>query len=109
ELADYVRARPGREILVAVRRDGAEFSRRIVTVSDVDAGKTVGRFMVRPPEDIEAYVPESMKIRNRPGAVAALGAAVSKSWQLTVAQARFFVRMLSGKVSSKNISGFISI
>jgi regulator of sigma E protease len=34
---------------------------------------------------------------------------VGKSWQMTTAQAKFFVRMLTGKVSTKNISGFISI
>jgi regulator of sigma E protease len=50
-----------------------------------------------------------MRARTRPAVIDALGAAVAKSWQLTVKQAKFFGRMLTGQVSTKNISGFISI
>jgi regulator of sigma E protease len=94
---------------VTVRRDGAEISHRVRTASAMDQGKNVGRLMVEGPKDPEPYVPEEMRTRSNPGALPALGAAVSKSWQMTVAQAKFFVRMLTGKVSTKNISGFIKI
>jgi regulator of sigma E protease len=109
EFASYVRARPGQEVLVAVRRDGAEISHRIRTASAVGEGQTIGRLMVAAPENIDKYVPAGMRTRSNPGGLASLGAAVSKSWQMTEAQAKFFVRMLTGKVSTKNISGFISI
>ena len=50
-----------------------------------------------------------MRTRGDLAIVAALGDAVDESWQLTVKQAKFFVRMFTGQVSTKNISGFISI
>ncbi len=109
EFASYVRARPNREILVTARRDGTEFSHRVTTTSSVVEGKTIGRLMVAGPKDIEPFVPAEMRTHRNPGIFPALGAAVSKSWQMTVAQAKFFVRMLTGKVSTKNISGFIKI
>jgi regulator of sigma E protease len=69
-------------------------------------GKALGRLMVAP-NSIEKYVPPEMI--KHPGVFAALGAAVGKSWQMTVAQAKFFGRMLTGAFSTKSISGFITI
>ena len=109
EFASYIQARPNQEVQVTVRRDGADISKRIKTTSKVEAGHTIGRLMVNLPADIEKYVSSDMQIHVSPGLFAALGAAVGKSWQMTTAQAKFFVRMLTGKVSTKNISGFISI
>ncbi|HET9472720.1 MAG TPA: RIP metalloprotease RseP, partial [Steroidobacteraceae bacterium] len=109
DFQSYVRARPATEILVTVRRGGEEFARRVLTASEVVEGQAIGRFMVELPQDTEKYIPEEMKARGKPAVLASLGAAVGKSWQMTVAQAKFFVRMLTGQVSTKNISGFISI
>ena len=109
EFASYIQARPNQEVLVTVHRDGADISKRIKTTSKVEAGQTIGRLMVALPADIEKYVSSDMRIHVSPGLFAAFGDAVAKSWQMTTAQAKFFVRMLTGKVSTKNISGFISI
>jgi regulator of sigma E protease len=111
DLASYVNARPATEMLVTARRDGSEITRRVTTASDVDEqGKPIGRLMVRPPSGNPArFIPEEMKARSKPAVFAALGAAVGESWQLTVKQAKFFGRMLTGQVSTKNISGFIAI
>jgi regulator of sigma E protease len=109
EFRSYVIARPETEILIAVRRDGNEFSRRVRTASDKTEGKPIGRLMIEGPNDLEQFMPEGMKVRAEPGVFSSLGNAVGMSWQMTVAQAKFFVRMITGKVSTKNISGFISI
>jgi regulator of sigma E protease len=109
EFRSYVIARPDTEILIGVRRDGNEFSQRVRTISEQIEGKAIGRLMIAGPEDLEQFMPENMKVHAEPGVLASLDAAVSKSWQMTVAQAKFFVRMFTGKVSTKNISGFISI
>jgi regulator of sigma E protease len=109
EFASYIQARPNQEVLVTVRRGGVDISKRIRTTSKVEAGHTIGRLMVALPADIEKYVSSDMRIHVSPGLFAAFGDAVGKSWQMTTAQAKFFVRMLTGKVSTKNISGFISI
>jgi regulator of sigma E protease len=50
-----------------------------------------------------------MQTTTHPGPLGALSYAIGKSWQMTVAQAKFFVRMLTGHVSVKNVSGFVSI
>ena len=109
EFRSYVIARPDTEILVAVRRDGNEFSRRVRTISDASEGKPVGRLMIAGPDDLEQFMPEEMKVRAEPGVISSLGNAVALSWQMTVKQAKFFGRMITGKVSTKNISGFITI
>jgi regulator of sigma E protease len=109
EFRSYVIARPDTEILIAVRRDGSEFSRRVRTISDKSEGKPIGRLMIAGPEDLEQFMPEGMKVRAEPGVFSSLGNAVALSWQMTVKQAKFFGRMLTGKVSTKNISGFITI
>jgi regulator of sigma E protease len=109
EFASYVRARPAQELLVAVRRDGAEFTRRIRTEKTAVEGQTVGRLMVGIPANHDSFIPADMQTHISPGLFAALGAAVGKSWQMTEAQAKFFVRMLTGKVSTKNLSSIITI
>ena len=110
DLVSYVNARPATEILVTVRRDGSDFSRRVLTASAVnEAGKTIGRLMVSGPSDAERFIPEDMKVRGNPEVFASLGTAVAKSWQLTEAQAKFFYRMLTGRFSNKGVSGFITI
>jgi regulator of sigma E protease len=109
EFSNYVRARPGQEVLVTVRRDGAELSRRIKTESTVSEGKTIGRLMVTISMEHAPPIPAEMQTHISPGLFSALGAAVAKSWQMTQAQAKFFVRMLTGKVSTKNLSSIITI
>ena len=50
-----------------------------------------------------------MRTTSHPGPLGSLSYAAGKSWQMTVTQAKFFVRMLTGDVSAKNVSGFVSI
>jgi regulator of sigma E protease len=109
EFRDYVAARPAQELLLTVKRGDSQFSRRAVTNSETIDGKAVGRLMINGSDDFEKFIPEDMKVRVGAGPLATLNTAVAKSWQMTVAQAKLFARMLSGDVSTKNISGFITI
>jgi regulator of sigma E protease len=109
EFSDYVNARPGAEVLVVFKRGAAEMSRRITTVDEKVGGKHIGRLMVETPKSIEKYVPASMLIRTNFGPVESLGAAANRAWQLTVMQGKFFARMLTGKISMKNLSSPIGI
>jgi regulator of sigma E protease len=108
EFRDYVRARPGQEIELVVRRGGSDLTRRVTASSDVDGDKTVGRLHVRPP-DIAIPYPAEMRTKTELGAFGGLAYSVNKAWQMTAMQAKFFVRMLTGNVSWKNTSGFIGI
>ncbi|HEX5160809.1 MAG TPA: RIP metalloprotease RseP, partial [Steroidobacteraceae bacterium] len=110
DLQAYVKPRPGAEVLVTVRRGNAESTHRLQIASVTENGRKEGMLRVeRIDDDLERFIPPEMRVRGDPGPIAALGSAITKSWQMTAAQAKFFVRMLTGKVSTKNISGFISI
>jgi regulator of sigma E protease len=108
EFTSYVRARPGKEMLVTVERKGSQFSRRITTLSEENKGEAYGRLGVKLP-DIEKFYPADMVIRSELGPGAALGAAFKQAWDLTAMQAKFFGRMLTGKISMKNLSSPIGI
>ncbi len=109
ELADYVNARPAQSMSLKVQRDGNQLLKRATTTREVVRGRVIGRLRFEPSKNFEVTIPDEMKIRTDLGPVSAFSYAVSKAWQMTVAQAKFFVRMLTGQVSMKNISGAISI
>jgi len=109
EFFDYVRARPGASLLVKVDRNGAFVTQRVTTLVVDEKGKTFGRLGVEGPKDISKYIPEERLVRTDLGPVAAFGAAAGRAWQLTAMQTKFFVRMLSGKISLKNLSSPIGI
>jgi regulator of sigma E protease len=109
EFYDYVRARPDKSLLVKVNRNGAFITKRVTTAAIEENGKTFGRLGVESPRDVTKYVPADRLIHTDYGPVAALSAASGRAWQLTVMQTKFFVRMLTGKISLKNLSSPIGI
>ncbi len=109
ELVDYVNARPATDMTVTVRRDGNTVLKHLTTTREMDNGRAIGRLHIRPPKNLEVTIPDEMKTHTDLGPVSAFGYSVTKAWQMTAAQAKFFVRMITGQVSTKNISGFIKI
>jgi len=109
ELVDYVNARPAQTMTLTVRRDGNQLLKRVTTTREVEQGRVIGRLRFKPPKNVEVTIPDEMKSHTELGPVSALSYSVGKAWQMTAAQAKFFVRMITGSVSTKNISGFISI
>jgi regulator of sigma E protease len=108
EIRDYVRARPGQEIVVSVRRGGSDLTRRVTVASAIEGDKTVGRMHITPPALSIPYPPE-MRTHTAVGPLSAFSYSVSKAWQMTAAQAKLFGRMFTGDVSWKNPSGVIGI
>jgi regulator of sigma E protease len=108
EFRDYVRARPGQEILVVARRGGTELTRRITSTRETEGGKVIGRLHITPP-DISVPYPPEMRTHTAVGPLSALSYSVDKAWQMTAVQAKFLARMLTGNVSWKNTSGVIGI
>lgn len=110
EIADYINARPERSVAVTAKRGAEERTFTVQTVRAKDgAGREVGRIMIQPVEDLRPYVPKDMITKVPYAPIAALGASISESWKMTAAQAKFFARMLTGKISFKNLSSPIGI
>ncbi len=109
EFIDYVNARADQEIVIGVRRDGTIVERRVTPVTSQDeVGRTIGRLLIEL-RQVPVTIPPGMHTTTHPGAFGSLTYAAGKALQMTVAQAKFFVRMLTGDVSVKNVSGFVSI
>lgn len=109
ELVDYVNARPDQAMTLTLRRNGEQILKRVTTARDTVDGRVIGRLRIGPPKNVAVTIPEEMRTQTELGPVGALSYSVGKAWQMTVAQGKFFVRMITGSVSTKNISGFISI
>ena len=68
-------------------------------------GKNIGRIQV----EFAGKLPDSVLMHTSLGPLAALNAALHEAWDKTVMQARFFYRMVAGRVSLKNLNGPVSI
>ena len=106
DFVDYVRARPGVPISVLVER-GADTKRLSVTPeTSLRNGETVGSV------GMAVFLPEIPENRIRytsRGPVEALGAAIERTWSLTLFTFESMWKMLQGLISTKNLSGPISI
>ncbi len=107
ELREQIERHGGEEVLLGIRREGAEVALRVaVDAQEVD-GRRVGRIDIGSAREI-AY-PDSMLRHSRVGPLASLGMATQEAWDMTALQARVFWRMLMGQVSLKNLSGPLTI
>jgi regulator of sigma E protease len=108
EWVEFVRARPGKTTDVVVNRDGSEV---IVSLTigelKLEDDTTIGRIGAGP------LVPEGLydkyRAEQRYGPVAAFAVAVDRTWSMSALTVRMVVRMVTGDVSVKNISGPINI
>lgn len=103
---EYVRSRPGQAIQVEVERPTGH---RILTLTPAPFGPqgAVGRIgaSVRIPEGFDQRL--HAELRYPPGE--ALGAALTKVWEMSVLTLRLLGRMVWGEASVDNISGPLSI
>jgi regulator of sigma E protease len=109
ELAKYINARPGETVTFDVRRGNSDLKIRVDVASDVDGDRTIGRIRIK--EDVESIppYPDALTTQVSLGPMASLGMSMNRAWEITVTQAKFFVRMLTGQFSIKNLSGAVSI
>lgn len=106
-LVMLVRSRPGETLDFDVLRDGA--SRRVdIAVESADEdGQAVGRIGIS--SGGTAGFPDSMRTEARYGPFAAIVPAARETWSKTALTVKFLWRMVTGDVSTKNISGPINI
>ena len=106
-LVNYINARPGGRISLDYRRAGTLHSAAVqVSASEVN-GRRIGRIQVE--QGPAPRYPDSMLLHTTLTPVAALSAAARESWNMTVMQARYFWRMIMGRVSLKNLNGPLAI
>jgi regulator of sigma E protease len=109
QLAGYINARPGETLALEVRRGNSVQSIRVNVARDRDGERTIGRIRIEPDVSLAPTYPDELTTHVTLGPLESLGMSVNRAWNLTVTQAKFFVRMLTGHVSIKNLSGAISI
>ncbi len=106
-LANYIHGRADQRISVDYRRGGALRTAAVQVAHDQVNGKTVGRIQVEPAPLTQ--LPESVLVHTSLRPLAALNAAVHEAGDKMLMQARFFWRMVVGRVSLKNLNGPLSI
>jgi len=104
-----IRARPGISTQLVALRDGNRISFTLVPKLVVSDGKSIGQIGLG--VDVRAIpeFPESMRTVERHGVFAAFAPAVLETWDKSALTMRFLWRMVTGHVSTKNISGPINI
>jgi regulator of sigma E protease len=109
ELVDYINARPEETVSLAVQRGKSDLTFRVKTIRDKDGERVIGRIKISEDTTVVPAYPQKLTTFVELGPLEALGASASSAWELTAKQAKFFVRMLTGHVSIKNLSGAVSI
>jgi regulator of sigma E protease len=94
--------------LVALR-DGSRLSFTLVPKLVVSDGKSIGQIGLGVDVRSIPEFPESMRTVERHGVFAAFAPAVLETWDKSALTMRFLWRMVTGHVSTKNISGPINI
>ncbi|ROO32252.1 RIP metalloprotease RseP [Salinisphaera orenii] len=107
-LVDYVQARPGERVELDVTRDGERLTLPVTLARvDSDDGEPRGQLGARIGVDAAAW--DAMRTTRQLGPLAAIPAAVDKTWEVSALTVRLMARMVTGDVSWRNVSGPIQI
>jgi regulator of sigma E protease len=102
-----VRARPGETLAFDVRRGGEPRRINVSVDAQLEDGHKIGRIGMS--SGGSAEFPDSMRTEERYGALAAIAPAARETWSKTLLTVKFLWHMVTGEVSTKNISGPINI
>ncbi|HEU4517318.1 MAG TPA: RIP metalloprotease RseP, partial [Steroidobacteraceae bacterium] len=108
DFVERIRERPGRPIRLTVLRGTERFELELVPQAVEEDGRTIGKIGLGAAIP-EGGFPDAMRTVERYGPVAALAAATRETWDKSALTVRFLWRMVTGEVSTKNISGPINI
>ncbi|AMX02224.1 RIP metalloprotease RseP [Microbulbifer thermotolerans] len=103
----YVRARPGEEILVEVERDGTSLEIPVVPREvTLESGESVGQIGVLP---VAESWPEDKVRTYHYGVGGAFAKGLQETWEKTLFTLNSLKKLLLGQLSTKNLSGPITI
>jgi regulator of sigma E protease len=104
-----VSSAPDHDISIEVERAGARL-RIVAPVARVmDQGRPIGRLGIMLEEGGARVWPPGVKGTRRSGPLDAIGVGVEKTWEMSSLTVQMLWRMVTGQVSTKNISGVVSI
>ncbi len=103
-----VRDRPGETITVAVDRNGTQLSLPVAVAAIDNGGEQIGQVGAGVQTYPDALI-ERVRVLERYGPIAALGAGIEKTWETSVLTLRMIGRMVTGDVSIRSASGPIMI
>lgn len=109
DVSKYVRARPGKEMVVRVRRGSEELSHRVTPSVVKNAGEEIGRLEFTGEGSSLKDYPAKYVVKYSPGPIESIVAGSAKAWEMTMAQATFFWRMITLRISSDNLTSLITI
>ena len=109
EFVSTIRARPGRTTEIVALRGATRLQFTLVPLATVENGQTVGRIGLGAAADATPEFPDWMQSVERHGPLGAIVPALRETWQKSALTVRFLWRMVTGDVSTKNISGPINI
>jgi regulator of sigma E protease len=109
EWVSFIRQRPGQTVDVTVRRNDREHSLSM-TIGTVDEqGKTIGRIGASRPSTLPPELIDSLRAEQRYGILESMPRGAQKTWDMSALTVRMLVRMVTGDVSLKNMSGPLTI
>lgn len=107
QVTKLIAPRPNRDIPVRIKRAGAEQQLQVKVAEETTNGRSVGRIGVQLKTRFE--MPESMRALQKYAPLPALGHALRQTWETSALSLKVMWKMVAGQVSTKNLSGPISI
>lgn len=108
-LVEWVQARPGETVTLRVRRDGQTREIAVALDSIRQDGRIIGRLGAQIGADMEDAAWQELRTERALGPLAAVPAALDKTWSVSALTVRLLGRMVVGDVSWRNISGPVQI
>jgi regulator of sigma E protease len=109
KFVEQIRGRAGMPMVLVVLRGSERLEFEVVPKAVEEDGRTIGKIGLGAALGDAGGFPESMRTVERHGPLAAIAPAVRETWDKSALTVRFLWRMLTGDVSTKNISGPINI
>ena len=97
---------PGKKLRITIDRGGQLMDFEVIPEAVEREGETVGQVKIAPSF---SDIPPDLRTRVRFGPIQAMGEAVSSTWSMGILTVRMLFKMLKFEVSTKNISGPITI
>jgi regulator of sigma E protease len=109
DFVERIRGRAGEATRLAVLRGGERREVELVPKAVEEEGRTIGKIGLGAARGDASLFPQAMRTVERYGPLEAVLAATRETWDKSALTVRFLWRMVTGDVSTKNISGPINI